>query len=77
MASELTGRHVERVVVNDEQWVADDTANSVPEAAAHFTLAMFQATRSGHFAETDPTLSRLLGREPRSVADQLADQIAG
>jgi hypothetical protein len=37
---------------------------------------MFQATRSGHFAESDRTLSRLLGREPRSIADQLAGQLA-
>lgn len=71
-ASELTGRHVERLVVEDEQWVAGETENGVPEAAARFTLSMFQATRSGHFARTDSTLARLLGREPRSIAEQLA-----
>ncbi|WP_423462173.1 NAD(P)H-binding protein [Promicromonospora sp. MS192] len=71
-ASELTGREVRRMVVDDEEWVADEMANGVPEAAARFTLSMFQATRSGHFASSDPTLVRLLGRAPRSVADQLA-----
>ncbi|SDS41657.1 Uncharacterized conserved protein YbjT, contains NAD(P)-binding and DUF2867 domains [Brevibacterium sandarakinum] len=71
-ASELSGRHVERIVVDDEKWVVGEIAAGVPEAAARFTLAMFQATRSGHFAQPGLTLSRLLGREPRSIADQLA-----
>ena len=74
-ASELTGRHVDRVVVDDEEWVAAEIANGVPEAVARFTLSMFQATRTGHFAQSDPTLTQLLGREPRGAADQLADQI--
>ncbi|GAA1859241.1 SDR family oxidoreductase [Brevibacterium marinum] len=73
-ASELSGRCVERIVVDDEKWVAGEMATGVPETAARFTLAMFQATRSGHFAQPDLTLSRLLGREPRSIADQLAEQ---
>ena len=75
-ASELTGRRVERIVVGDEEWVATEVANGVPEQAARFTLAMFQATRSGHFSQSDPTLARLLGREPRNIAEQLADQVA-
>ncbi|WP_026818802.1 SDR family oxidoreductase [Arthrobacter castelli] len=72
-ASELTGRQIDRVVVDDETWVADATASGAPEAVARFTLSMFQATRSGHFAHSDPTLSRLLGRKPRSITDQLKD----
>ncbi|GAA3285228.1 NAD(P)H-binding protein [Nesterenkonia halobia] len=76
-ASELSGRHIERVVVDDEDWVAGEMANGTPEGAARFTLSMFQATRGGHFAHADPTLVQLLGREPRSIADQLADQNIG
>lgn len=72
-ASELTGHQIDRIIVDDETWVADETANGVPEAVARFTLSMFQATRSGHFSDSDPTLSRLLGRKPRSITDQLAD----
>lgn len=75
-ASELTGRHIERIVIDDEQWVAEKVATGMPEPAARFTLSMFQATRSGHFTQSDPTLSQLLGREPRSVAQQLAELIA-
>lgn len=75
-ASETTGRIVDRVVVDDEEWVASETANGTPEEVARFTLSMFQATRSGHFAQSDLTLSRLLGRNPRNIADQLADQLS-
>lgn len=75
-ASELSGRTIERVVVDDEQWVDDQVANGVPEPAARFMLTMFRATREGHFAERDPLLAELLDREPRGVADQLARHIA-
>ncbi len=40
------------------------------------TLTTFQAAREGRFAGVDPLLAELLGREPRSVADQFADSIA-
>lgn len=73
-ASEITGRRIDRVVVDDETWVSDATSSGMPEAVARFTLSMFQATRSGHFSGSDPMLSRLLGRRPRSVADQLKER---
>lgn len=75
-ASELTGRHIERVIVEDETWVADEVAHGVPEPVARFTLSMLQATRSGYFTHSDPTLAQLLGREPRSIADQLAELVS-
>lgn len=74
-AAELSSHPVERIVVEDEEWIAGEVANGVPEAAARFTLTMFQATRSGHFAHPDPTLSRLLGRAPRTISDQLREQM--
>ncbi|GAA4675680.1 NAD(P)H-binding protein [Gordonia humi] len=72
-ASEIAGRQIDRVVVDDETWVAEAISSGVPEAVAHFTLSMFQATRSGYFSHSDPTLMRLLGRSPRSITDQLTD----
>ena len=74
-ASEATGRTIERLVVDDEEWVAGQVATGIPEAVARFTLTMFQATRTGHFGFVDPLLSELLGRQPRSAADQLADDL--
>lgn len=70
-ASEIAGRRIERVVVDDEKWVADAISRGTPEEVARFTLSMFQATRSGHFSDSDPTLTRFLGRSPRSITDQL------
>lgn len=77
IAAALTGRTVERVVVDDEEWVAGQVANGAPEQVARFTLSMFRASRTGYLAETGPLLGDLLGRASRSAADQLADHIAG
>ena len=76
IASELTGRTVERVVVDDEQWIAEQVARGTPPEAAEFMLTWYRATRAGHFAHTDPLLPELLGRHPRTVAERLAEAIA-
>lgn len=60
--SELTGRAITRVVVDDEEWKAAVIAQGMPAAAAEFTLGMFRAARAGQFAVTDPVLENLLGR---------------
>ena len=72
VASELTGRDVQRVVMDDEEWVAAQVAHGSPEPMARMLLGFFQAARQGRFAEVSPALSQLLGREPRSVRDLLA-----
>ncbi|MFF3494655.1 NAD(P)H-binding protein [Streptomyces sp. NPDC002795] len=75
ITSGLTGRTVKRVVVDDEQWVADQIASGVPEQMARLILTWHQAGRAGYFSETGPLLGELLGREPRSAAERLAAQI--
>jgi NAD(P)H dehydrogenase (quinone) len=72
-ASKNTGRDVKRITLDDEAWIADKIAAGTPEATARMTFTTFQAAREGHFAGVDPLLAELLGREPRTVADQLAD----
>ncbi|WP_031469000.1 NmrA family NAD(P)-binding protein [Sciscionella sediminilitoris] len=76
-AAELTGRNITRTVLDDEQWLADRIAAGTPEPMARMLLQFFQAARSGDFAGTDPLLGELLGREPRTVADFLADRSGG
>lgn len=76
IASDLTGRTIERTIVNDEQWVADQITLGVPEQAARLMLTWYQAGRAGYFADADPLLAELIGREPNSVRDRLAAQIA-
>lgn len=75
-ASELTGRAVERVVVDEDAWVAGQVAAGQPEGAARFGLTVFQAAHEGFFSGVDPLLVRLLGRDPLSVRDQLAEKAA-
>ncbi len=76
IASGLTGRTVERVVMDDEEWMAGQVASGVPEPVARLLLTWYQAARTDCFAEAGPLLGELLGREPRSAADRLADQAA-
>ncbi|BBA96880.1 hypothetical protein RVR_2382 [Actinacidiphila reveromycinica] len=75
LASKTTGREVERIVLDDEAWIAAKVAAGTPEAMARMTLTTFQAAREGRFAGVGPLLGELLGREPRTVADQLAADI--
>ncbi|MGW4522809.1 NmrA family NAD(P)-binding protein [Amycolatopsis sp. NPDC004378] len=62
---DLAARYgVERVVLDDDRWVADQVAAGTPEPLARMLLTFFEAARAGHFAETGPVLAELLGREP-------------
>ena len=76
IASDLTGRRVERVPVDDDEWVADLRAQGVPEGQAAGMLGIFRASRRGEFAAVDPTLEQLLGRRPRTVREVLAAHLA-
>jgi NAD(P)H dehydrogenase (quinone) len=76
IASELTGRDIRRVVMDDEEWVAGQVAHGTPEVMARFTLGFFQAAREERFAGTGPLLRDLLCREPRTVRDLLAERTA-
>ncbi len=72
VASELTGRDIQRVIVDDDEWIAAQVAQGAQEFLARFTLGIYQAAGDGRFASTDPLLTELLGREPRTVRDLLA-----
>jgi NAD(P)H dehydrogenase (quinone) len=76
IASELTGREIRRVVVDDETWVAEQAAQGTPDLMARLLLGFFQAAREGRFAGVDPLLGDLLGRQPCTVRDLLAERPA-
>ena len=69
--SELSGRTITREALDDEDWVARQTAAGQPEPRSRFTLGFFHAAHEGRFAGTSPMLSELLGREPRSAREIL------
>lgn len=76
IAAELTGRSIGFAVVDSEGWVAQQIDAGQPAPAVRFTLGMYQAASEGFFAGIDPLLSELLGREPASVRDVLAAELA-
>jgi NAD(P)H dehydrogenase (quinone) len=76
IASEVTGRDIRRVVIDDEQWVAGGVAHGTSEPMARLMLGFFRAAREGCFAGVDPLLGDLLGRQPRTVRDLLAERAA-
>ena len=56
IASELTGRDIQRVVLEDEEWVAGQLDQGTPEMMARMQLGFFQGARAGGFAEVTPLL---------------------
>ena len=74
IASELTGRDIRRVVVDDDAWMAGLMAHGTPVPVARLLLGTFLAAREGRFAGVDPLLGDLLGRKPRTVRDLLAER---
>lgn len=76
IASELSGRTIECVVVDPEEWVATQVAAGQAEGMVRFLLGMYLAAQGGFFAGVDPLLAALLGREPQTVRDLLAQPAA-
>jgi NAD(P)H dehydrogenase (quinone) len=72
IASELTGRPIELAVLDQDEWVAAQVAAGQKELMARFTLGLYRAAHDGFFAGVDPLLGTLLGREPRTVRELLA-----
>jgi NAD(P)H dehydrogenase (quinone) len=76
IASELTGRVIEVEVTGEDEWVAAQVDAGQQEFMARFTLGIYQAARDGLFAGVDPLLGTLLGHEPWTARDQLAQPAA-
>ncbi len=76
IASELTGRTITREVLDPDEWVASQIAAGRPDFMARFTLGLYQAAHDGFFAGVDPLLGTLLGREPQTVGQVLAQPAA-
>ncbi|NAZ86102.1 NmrA family NAD(P)-binding protein [Kineococcus indalonis] len=71
LLSRAGGRHVERVLVEPEEWLAAQVRAGRPEAVARFALAVFRAAAEGFFAQTSPLLADLLTRRPATALDAL------
>jgi uncharacterized protein YbjT (DUF2867 family) len=77
LAAERLGRPVRRQTITDEELRARMTARGVPARAVDITLGLYAASRAGEFSAVDPALGRLLGRQPTSMREVIAQQISG
>ncbi|WP_037577545.1 SDR family oxidoreductase [Phaeacidiphilus oryzae] len=71
LASQATGRPFTRTVVADEAFREQALAHGAPAPIADLMLSIFVAARNGEFTAVDPTLARLIGREPASFRSEL------
>lgn len=69
MASEATGRPIKRKIVSEEDMIAKLERANLRKAVQGVILGYYRAAQAGEFAIVDPTLVRLLGREPRPMQD--------
>ncbi len=75
LLGDLTGRPIEHVVLEDEEWQARAVSGGMPVPAAEFTLGMFRAFRRGEFDIVDPALPELIGHPVTTVRSYLADLV--
>jgi uncharacterized protein YbjT (DUF2867 family) len=73
IASEVHGREITRVTVSEDEYRNTLITHGTPERFADMFLGMFQASRRGDFASTDPTLQQLIGQPPTAIRDVLAN----
>ncbi|RVV97917.1 SDR family oxidoreductase [Mesobaculum littorinae] len=72
LASDVTGRDIAREVIPEEEMARRARQNGVPGGAIAIMTGYFRAARAGEFDRPDPTLARLLGRDPVPMRDVLA-----
>lgn len=72
LASAITGRAIAREVVSEDDMARGARRRGVPEGAIAILRGYFRAARAGEFDRPDPTLARLLGRDPTPMKDVLA-----
>ncbi|MFK4090831.1 SDR family oxidoreductase [Kribbella sp. NPDC020789] len=77
IVTELTGRKIVRVVLDDDEWRQQALAQGLPPFVADLALGMFQASRRGEFAAVDPALADLLGRRPTDLRTLLQAEFPG
>ena len=67
LLSEVSGRPVEAVAIDDEAFVQGLTAAGVPEPAAREIASYGRAIREGYLYEASGAVENLTGRPPRSL----------
>ncbi|KOU49117.1 SDR family oxidoreductase [Streptomyces sp. WM6378] len=76
IVTDVTGRPTTRVTASDDQFREQLVGQGAPAETADQLLGIFAASRAGEFAAVDPTLTRLLGREPIAVGAVLRERLS-
>ncbi|MGP3751698.1 NmrA family NAD(P)-binding protein [Streptomyces sp. IBSNAI001] len=76
IATELTGRTFTRVTAPDDRFLEQVVGGGVPRETAEQLLGIFTAARADEFATVDPTLAKLIGREPVALRAVLREQLS-
>jgi NAD(P)H dehydrogenase (quinone) len=69
LLSEVSGRPVEAVAVDDEAFVQGLSASGMPEPAAREIASYGRAIREGYLREASDAVENLTGRPPRSLRE--------
>lgn len=77
ITSELVGREIRRVVVDETAYRSRLAARGLPEGAITASMGIFAAARDGQFSTVDPTLERLIGRPPTTITTVLREALVG
>jgi NAD(P)H dehydrogenase (quinone) len=67
LLSEVSGRPVEAVAVDDEAFIQGLTASGIPEPVAREIASYGKAIREGYLGEASDAVENLTGRPPRSL----------
>ncbi len=73
IASEILGRDIQRESVSDEEYRTGLMSHGIPEVMADALGTLYTAARKREFAIIDPTMERLLSRNPTTMKDVLND----
>jgi NAD(P)H dehydrogenase (quinone) len=76
IAAQMLGKPVERKLLSDDDFTAKMAARGAPAGAVAMALGLYMAARDGEFATVDPTLAKLLGRDPTTMRVLVAQQAA-
>jgi NAD(P)H dehydrogenase (quinone) len=76
IATELTGRPVTRTTAPDAEFREQLITHGAPAEVADQLLGIFAASRANEFATVDPTLAKLIGREPTTMETVLRETLA-
>ncbi len=73
VGSKVVGMPIARETVSNEAFAAQMRQYGLPEAVVGISLGYYEASRRGEFDKVDATLEQLIGKQPKTMHDLLAE----